>query len=260
MKILCLGDVVARPGRKIVQQLLPGLRDEHNCDLVIVNGENAAGGSGIDKKCYKELRDAGADVITLGDHTWRRPEVRDLLRREEERLICPANYPPSRVVRGSIVVSVEGVSVGVANLLGRTFLSGALDCPFAAAERILSDDFADAPVRIVDFHGEATSEKNAFGLHFDGRVSVVFGTHTHIQTADEQVLPNGTAYITDLGMCGSRAGVIGLDRDVAIQRFLTGMPSTYRAAEGNEQLSGIVIDVDATNGQALSIHRVLQSA
>ncbi len=256
MKILCLGDVVARPGRRVVSSLLSKLRDEFSAHFVIVNGENSAGGSGIDNKCYRELRDAGADLITLGDHVWRRPEVKELLRKEKNRCISPANFPDGAPSRGSITIKVEGIKIWVANLLGRTFIQKSLDCPFQKGRELLESLDDDIQVKIVDFHGEATSEKLSFARRFDGELSLIFGTHTHVATADEQILPGGTAYITDIGMCGAHAGVIGMDEKTAVNRFITGMPSTYKAAVGDERVNGIVVEVDTSTGKAQSIERI----
>ncbi|MCB0330937.1 MAG: YmdB family metallophosphoesterase [Bdellovibrionales bacterium] len=259
MKLICVGDVVARPGRDIIRERLKSLKEELNADVVIVNGENSAGGSGIDAKCFKEIRDAGADVITLGDHTWRRAEVRAILSDARSNCICPGNYPVGDPpARGWYIHECLGVSVGVLNVLGRTFLQNALDCPFRYAERVLSEHLASCAVVVVDFHGEATSEKWAFARHFDGKVSLIYGTHTHVATADECVLAGGTAYITDIGMTGAHSGVIGMDEQTAVNRFLTGLPSTYKAATEDVRLNGIVVELDEMTGRARSIERIVR--
>ncbi|MCI5064879.1 YmdB family metallophosphoesterase [bacterium] len=268
-RVLAIGDVVARPGRLALTTLLPSLREELSIDFCIVNGENSAGGSGLDKKCYREITEAGADVITLGDHTWRRPEVRTILAEDSYACICPGNYPRNFSVtedidqktmlggeRGWGIYPCQGLSIGVVNLLGRTFLNTALDCPFAYAEMIFSRYLSTCDLIIVDFHGEATSEKIAFGRRFGDRISFLFGTHTHVPTADECILPEGAAYITDLGMTGSHAGVIGMDADTAIARFLNGRPSSYKAASGDERVRGAVVEFERSSGKPISIARV----
>jgi metallophosphoesterase (TIGR00282 family) len=261
MKFLCVGDVVARPGREVLHEVLPAVREEYSVDFVIVNGENSAGGSGIDLKCYRELVKAGADVVTLGDHTWRRSEVATLLKSNEFACICPGNYPVGETaVRGWIVREIHGVPVAVINVLGRTFMSGALDCPFRYVESLLSNELVDVPIRIVDLHAEATSEKIAFAAHFDGQLTTVFGTHTHVATADARILPGGTAAITDVGMTGSHAGVIGMDSKAAIDRFLTGLPSSYRPAKGEEKMHAILVELDADTFRPKSIEQVIRSA
>jgi len=257
MKILCVGDVVARPGREVLQKTLSKVRTEYEVDFVVVNGENSAGGSGIDLKCYQELVKAGADVVTLGDHTWRRSEVATLLKGAEYLCVCPGNYPVGEsAVRGWIIREINGVRVGVINVLGRTFMSGALDCPFQYVESVIKNHFTDVPVRIVDFHAEATSEKIAFTRHFDGRLTMVFGTHTHVPTADARILSRGTAAITDVGMTGSHAGVIGMDAQTAIDRFLTGLPSSYRPAKGGLEFNAVLVELDSRTLQPCGIQRV----
>lgn len=256
IKVLCLGDVVAKPGRQILADKLPNLRQTTAADLVIVNGENSAGGSGIDKKCYNELIAAGADIVTLGDHTFRRKEVKELLSDINLKCIAPANYPPLAQTRGYIIVECKGVRVGVVNLLGRTFLNANLDCPFRKLEELLNNELQSVKIVIVDFHGEATSEKLAFSRHFDGRASVIFGTHTHVQTADEEVTLNGTARITDLGMCGAQGGVIGMDTEVAVQRFIDGKPSAYKESLLDPSIKGIEVEIDEITGKALMIKRI----
>jgi metallophosphoesterase (TIGR00282 family) len=261
MRFLCVGDVVARPGREILHKLLPLLREEYEVDFVIVNGENSAGGSGIDLKCYREIVKAGADVVTLGDHTWRRSEVATLLKGDDFACICPGNYPVGEtVVRGWIVREIRGVPVAVINVLGRTFMSGALDCPFRYVESLLSNELVDVPVRIVDIHAEATSEKIAFAAHFDGQLTAVFGTHTHVATADARILPGGTAAITDVGMTGSQAGVIGMDAKAAIDRFLTGLPSGYRPAKGDEKMHAILVELDSETLRPKAIEQIIRSS
>ncbi len=257
MRFLCLGDVVGRPGRLGIKQTLGRLKEIYNPDLVVVNGENAAGGLGIDLGTYEELKLSGANLITLGDHAWQKKESIPLLNEQGNGLIRPANYPEGAPGRGwTIVSSQAGLKVGVMNLLGRVFLNLFLDCPFKTAERLLERELKDCHLVICDFHGEATSEKEAFARHFDGRLSLVFGTHTHVQTADERILPGGTAFISDLGMCGSQDGVIGMDATKAIARFLTGMPHAYEVAKGEPIVQGIFCEVDDKSRRALKIERI----
>jgi len=259
LRILCLGDIVARPGRQALAQLLPVLQKELALDLVIANGENAAGGSGIDPQCAREIYQAGVDVITLGDHTWRRREVAQVLTGEQARCIRPANFSEELPGSGWIIHKhVSGISVGVFNLIGRTFMNMPLDCPFKKVDQLLSGPLVDCQVLICDMHAEATSEKLAMGRYLDGRVSICFGTHTHVPTADQQLLPGGTAYVSDLGMCGSTAGVIGLKTEVALERFLKGIPSGYKPALGSAELHGVMVVVDSGTGHASEIARVVR--
>jgi len=259
LRILSLGDVVARPGRQALAQLLPALRKELALDLVIANGENAAGGSGIDPQCAREIYQAGVDVITLGDHTWRRREVVQVLTSEQSRCIRPANFSEELPGNGWIIhTHASGISIGVFNLIGRTFMNMPLDCPFKKVDQLLSGPLADVQVLICDMHAEATSEKMAMGRYLDGRVSICFGTHTHVPTADQQLLPGGTAYVTDLGMCGSTAGVIGLKTEVALERFIKGIPAGYKPALEFPELHGVLAVVDSGSGHAREITRVVR--
>ncbi len=258
MKILCVGDVFGSPGRRAVRELLPGLMQEHQADFVIVNGENAAGGSGLTKDTAQDLLDLPIDVITGGNHTWRFREVGKLLD-AEPRLLRPLNYPNKAPGRGfTRVESRDGVPVGVINLQGRVFMDP-LPCPFAAADKAVEELKAQGcQVIVVDFHAEATSEKRALGWYLDGRISALFGTHTHVPTADEQVLPGGTAYITDVGMTGPYDSVIGVQKEKILQRFLTMRPTSFSVAKGDVRLCGIVVEVDVETGRAGSIKRLCQ--
>ena len=257
VNFLCLGDVVGRPGRSGLRQGVKTLREKYAVDFVIANGENAAGGLGIDGKVAEEIHSSGVDVITLGDHAWQKKDARLCLDMYSDWLIRPANYPPGAPGKGCAVLhSKEGVRVGVLNLQGRVFMNGALDCPFRVGEQLLREKLAQCQCVVCDIHAEATSEKNALGRYFDGRISLMVGTHTHVQTADEQVLPGGTGYISDLGMCGSLEGVIGMDCRVAIDRFISGIPSSYEIASGPPVLQGIVAEVDPGSGKTLRIERV----
>jgi metallophosphoesterase (TIGR00282 family) len=252
-RILFVADVVGHPGRDAVKAILPGLKKEVGADLAIVNGENSAGGFGLTGKIAAELKAAGADVITTGNHVFAQkdfvPELPGL-----ERVLRPANYPPGAPGQGSCVVDAGGRQVLVMNLMGRIFLD-ALDDPFRAADAILA---AHPEPRIVfcDMHAEATSEKTAMGWYLDGRVSAVVGTHTHIPTADARVLTKGTAYVTDVGMVGPRDGCIGMDKDVVLQRFLTGVPNRFVVASGPVTFNSVLVTINGSTGRATSIQRV----
>jgi len=254
MRVLFVGDVVGAPGRRILRQRLKGLKVDLGADLTIVNGENAAGGAGLTTATAEELFASGADVITTGNHVWDKRDVLGLLEREP-RLLRPANYPEGSPGSGVVVVPVAGTRVAVLNLMGRVFMP-LLDDPFRAADRILSELRGEAKVVIVDFHAEATSEKMAFAWSFDGKVSAVLGTHTHVATADARVLPGGTAFITDAGMTGPFDSVIGVKKEQAIERFRTSRSVPYETAEGDVRLSAVRVDVDPQSGRAESIERL----
>ncbi len=257
MKLLFVGDVVGGLGRRTLASLLPGIRDAHQPDFVVVNGENSAGGVGITQKTARELLEMGADAITLGNHAFRHREVYDLLDREE-RIVRPANYPKGSPGRGHTVVENGGVRLGVVNLSGLVFLQ-AVRSPFAEADAVLAElrDRADAV--LVDMHAEATSEKVAMGWHLDGRVTACVGTHTHIPTADARVLPGGTAYVTDVGMTGPRGGVIGVKRELALERFLTLTNVRFETADEDPWLNAVLIEADA-EGRATSVEQLLMPA
>src|SRR3979411_2401053 len=252
-RILFVADVVGHPGREAVKAILPGLKKELGADLAIVNGENAAGGFGLTGKIVAELKEAGADVITTGNHVFAQkefvPELPHL-----ENVLRPANYPPAAPGQGSCVVEAAGQQVLVMNLMGRIFVE-ALDDPFRAADAILE---AHPHVKIVfcDMHAEATSEKTAMGWYLDGRVSAVVGTHTHIPTADARVLPGGTAYVTDVGMVGPRDGCIGMDKEAVLQRFLTGVPNRFVVASGTGTFNSVLVTINGSTGRATSIQRI----
>ena len=255
MKILVIGDVVGRPGRVIIQRTLLTLREERHIDLVVANCENAAGGAGVTPSVADELFRAGVDVLTSGNHVWRKREGVELLRRDP-RIIRPANYPAQAPGVGSTIVeSLSGQKVGILNLMGRVFMEP-LDCPFRTAERELARLTLVTPVIIVDMHAEATSEKVALGWFLDGKVSCIFGTHTHIPTADARILPNGTAFITDVGMTGPYDSVIGRKTEQILERFLTSIPIRSDVADGNVQLHGLLVDVDPATGKATAIQQV----
>jgi len=255
MRVLLIGDIIGRPGREVVRLLLPRFKVAHRIDFVVANGENAAGGTGITREKAEDLFRAGVHVITTGNHIWKHKTVLKYLD-SEERLLRPANFSPRSPGRGWGVYRTDaGESVGVVNLQGRVFMAPS-DCPFEEAERALEQIRPLAAVILVDFHAEATSEKQALGWFLDGSASVVAGTHTHVQTADEQILPQGTAYITDLGMTGPFDSIIGMEREPALSRFLDGMPRPMTPARDRLFLEGLVADIDASSGKARSVERI----
>jgi metallophosphoesterase (TIGR00282 family) len=257
VKLLFVGDVVGGIGRRTLASLLPGIRDAHEPDFVVVNGENSAGGVGVTQKTARELFELGADAITLGNHAFRHREVYDLLD-SEPRIVRPANYPKGSPGRGHTVVERDGMRLGVVNLSGLVYLQ-AVRSPFAEVDAALAElrDRADAV--LVDMHGEATSEKVAMGWHLDGRVTACVGTHTHVPTADARVLPGGTAYITDVGMTGPRGGVIGVKREQAIERFLTLTNVRFETSQEDPWLNAVLIEAD-NDGRATSIEQLLMPA
>jgi metallophosphoesterase (TIGR00282 family) len=255
IRILLVGDVVGKPGRRAVRRLLPELREKLGVSFVIVNGENAAGGLGITRQTGGEMFASGADVITLGNHSFAKREALEYVA-EEPRLIRPANYPPGVPGNGwGVFPTSNGSKVAVVSLLGRTFMD-AIDCPFRAADRVLNEIAEQTKAIVFDVHAEATSEKNAVGWYLDGRASAVIGTHTHVQTSDERVLPNGTAYITDVGMTGVADSVLGLDRSVVIERFKTSVLHKFALADGDSTLHAVCVEIDEVTGRALSLTRV----
>lgn len=256
-RILCLGDVVGRPGRALLKERLPGLRASLALDMVIANGENAAGGIGLTPDTMAELLGAGVDVITSGNHIWKHRELYPWLDKEE-RLLRPANYGPQAPGRGwGLYRLPHGCAVGVINLIGRTYMEP-LDCPFAAAQTALNElAAAGASFCLVDFHAEASSEKRAMVHYLDGRAAAVLGTHTHVQTADALISQAGTASLTDLGMCGVEAdSVIGMGREAVLKRFLTGLPQPFSPARGRASFNGALLEIEKNSGKALSIRLV----
>ena len=243
MKILFIGDIVGSPGRAIVSARLADIVAQQQVDLVLANGENAAAGFGITPRLAEELFSTGIEVLTGGNHSWDRKEIFDYFP-QQPRLLRPANYPDSSPGSGVYVGTARnGVRYAVLNLQGRVFMPS-IDCPFRAADRLLASLPPDVPLVIVDMHAEATSEKEAMGWYLDGRVSAVIGTHTHVATADEQVLPAGTAYITDVGMTGPHDGVIGMDKGGIVKKFLDGLPARFEVASGDLQMNAVLLDVD----------------
>ena len=256
MRVLFLGDVVGRPGRRAVAAVLPRLRREAEVDFVVANGENASNGKGINPRAAEELRDAGVDVLTSGNHIWQSRDIVPYLE-ENQRLLRPLNYAPGVPGSGWTVRPARkgGAAVAVINLIGRTFMPPAA-CPFLAVEGVLDEVRREAVVVIVDMHGEATSEKVGMGWFLDGKVSAVIGTHTHVQTADETILPGGTAYLTDAGMCGPEHSVLGVRTDQVLYRFKTQMPVRFDVAGGPVLVQGALVDIDAETGRATAIARI----
>ncbi len=258
MKILFIGDIVGEPGRKAVETILPRLREEHALDFVIANGENSAGGNGITPPIAGELFSAGIDVITSGDHLWDQKTVAELLY-SEPRFLRPLNYPGNVPGRGANIYQIRNLPpVGVLNVQGRVFMPP-MENPFTTADAEVSRLREQAKIIFVDFHAEATSEKIAFARFLDGRVSAVIGTHTHVQTADEQILPNGTAYLSDAGFTGPHDGCLGREIEPVLKKFLTGMPQRFEVARNGVKLHGALIRVDDESGKAMSIQRVAES-
>ena len=250
MLVLAIGDIIGRPGRQAVNKLLPGLRKQYGIDLVVANAENVAGGLGVTPTTASELLDAGVDVLTSGNHIWAQKEIIPYLD-SEMPILRPLNYPPGISGRGYMA---KGNAL-VVNLIGRTFIAN-FDCPFRAMDQLLAELGSKPPVIIVDFHAEATSEKMAMGRYLDGRVSAVLGTHTHVGTIDTQLLPRGTAYVTDIGMVGPVNSVIGDDTEAVLQRFLTIIPNRLTVGQGKVMFNAVLVRVDDESGRATSIERI----
>ncbi|NLN48204.1 MAG: TIGR00282 family metallophosphoesterase [Clostridiales bacterium] len=239
MNILFIGDIMGRTGRKVIRERLPYIVSENKVDFVIANGENSAGGTGITKKIYDELLSYGIDVITLGNHAWAKKEVFSFIN-EADRLVRPANYPAGTPGNPYIIIEHIGVNIAIVNLCGRIYMD-CIDCPFKTIETIILEIQNKADIIILDFHGEATSEKIAMGWFLDGKVTAVLGTHTHVQTADERVLPGGTAYISDVGMTGPKNSVLGVKKDIIIKKFLTGLPGRFEIEDDDGQFNAVVL-------------------
>jgi len=255
MNILFIGDIVGRPGREMVRKGLRGLIERYDVDLVIANAENSANGFGVTKEIGDTLLEWGVDVMTSGNHIWDKKEAIDYIA-TEPRLLRPANYPAGVPGRGSYVAQTgDGRAVGVINAMGRVFMLN-IDDPFQVVLKEIEAIRHRTRVIIVDFHAEATSEKMAMGWHLDGKVTAVFGTHTHVQTADERILPNGTAYLTDAGMTGPHDSIIGMEREPSLARFLNAMPSRFEPATGNPRLNGVVVEADDKTGRASRVTRL----
>ncbi len=257
LKVAMFGDVIGRPGRVRALSVIARLKATGAVDFVVVNGENAAGGMGLTPEVAREMLDGGVDVITTGNHVWNKREMADYLDKED-RVLRPANYPSQVPGRGWTVVSCQSVRIAVLNLQGRVFMQP-IDCPFVRGRQAVDEIGSSADIIVADFHAEATSEKQALGIYLDGAVAAVVGTHTHVQTADERVLPGGTAFITDLGMCGPVDSVIGMDADTVIPRFITALPSRFAVAKGPVIVSGVIIEADHSTGRARGIQRLMET-
>ena len=255
MRILFLGDIMGRAGRRAVARWLPAVAEEQHIDFVVANGENVAGGLGATADTLRELKAAGVQAFTMGNHVWKHAEFAPALA-EMPEVVRPANYPAGAPGRGTAVLEAGGVAVGLVNVLGRVFMDP-LDCPFRGARAAVETLRASTPVVLVDVHAEATSEKMALAWHLDGLCTAVVGTHTHVQTADARVLPGGTGFITDAGMCGPLNSVIGMERGAVVERFLTGRPTRFQVAKGPLMFSAVVIEIDRESGQTEEIYPVL---
>jgi metallophosphoesterase (TIGR00282 family) len=256
-KILFLGDISGRSGRKIVKQCLKELVEKYTPSLIIANIENASGGLGVDLKCIKEIQNCGVNLLTSGNHIWSRKEIFPYLENESAKIIRPANYPDGAPGKGFTIYELpDGTKLGVLNIIGRVFIGDLTDCPFKAADKIITANLSTSDHIFVDFHAEATSEKVAMGYYLDGRVSAVVGTHTHVQTADERILPKGTAFITDVGMCGPHDSIIGADIEPILKRFTTGLPNKFESQKGRGQLNAVLIELSNEKNKANSITRI----
>jgi metallophosphoesterase (TIGR00282 family) len=250
MKILLIGDIFSKAGRDILEDVLPTIKQDYGINFIVANGENIAHGNGINEKYYRFLLENHVDVVTLGNHTFGNQDVLNFMN-DAKHLVRPLNYPNCSYGKGYTTIKYNQTTITVFQVLGRTFDNNSLDCPFKATEELLKNVKSD--LYICDFHGEATSEKIAYGLHFDGRVNIIVGTHTHVQTNDAHVLANGTMYMTDLGMTGARDGVIGVEPQYIIKKFLTGMPTRHVPMEnGKKQFCGLIVDINETTHKVTS--------
>lgn len=254
MKLLYVGDIYGNPGRTAAAHFIPKIKEEYNIDIVIANGENSAGGVGITEKTYQEMMDAGIDILTSGNHIWDKKEIFDFIDKYPN-LIRPANYPKGTPGIGYNIFEKNGVRFAVINLLGRTFMPP-IDSPFIKVDEILAELEGKTDIIFLDFHAETTSEKMAMGWYLDGKITALVGTHTHIQTADERILPSQTAYITDLGMVGAWNSILGVDKDIVIQQFRTGLPVRFKPATGEKVFCAVIIEFDEKSGKAISIERI----
>lgn len=256
MNILFVGDIVGSIGRDMLTEYLPKIKDKYRPQVTIVNGENAAGGKGITEKIYRQFLELGTQAVTLGNHSWDNREVFDFID-EAKYLVRPANFPEGTPGNGVAYLRINQIEIAVISLQGRTFMP-ALDCPFKKAEELVKEAKARTPFIFVDFHAEATSEKQAMGWFLDGKVSAVVGTHTHVQTADERVLPQGTGYLTDVGMTGAYDGILGVEREAVLTRFLTALPVRFEVPKkGRAQLSAVLLELDQTTGKTKKMNRIL---
>ena len=254
MKILAVGDIVGESGVRKLKELLPNIKKEKNIDFVITNGENSAGGMGITEKNLKDIIEAGTNVITMGNHTWGKKDIFRFI--DDPRLLRPANYPKGVVGKGLGIFECMDKKIAVINLMGRVDINILTENPFILAKEMVDDLQGKVDIIIMDFHAEATAEKIAMARFLDGKITAIFGTHTHVQTGDEQILPNGTAYITDIGMTGPKNSVIGMDIQVSIKRFETALPEKYKLAEGECILNAVIFDIDDISNKVTSIERI----
>lgn len=254
MRILAVGDIVGESGLKKAKEEIPNFKKENDIDFIIMNGENVAGGMGITEKLYKEILSMGVDVVTMGNHTWGKKDIFNFI--DHPQLIRPANYPKGVVGKGYTIRVCNGKRIAVINLIGRTDMNVLSENPFIKINEILEEINSKSDIIIVDFHAEATAEKIAMGYFLDGKINILFGTHTHVQTADEQILENGTAYITDIGMTGPKKSVIGMDVQVSIKRFETTLPEKYKLAEGRCVLNGCIFELDDNTCRIKKVERV----
>ncbi|SFA73023.1 MULTISPECIES: TIGR00282 family metallophosphoesterase [unclassified Bacillus (in: firmicutes)] len=256
MNLLFVGDVVGSPGRDMVKEYVPKLKEKYRPHMTIINGENAAGGKGITEAIYRQFLEVGAQAVTLGNHAWDNREIFEFIEKAKY-LVRPANFPAGTPGTGIVYIRMNDIELAVINLQGRTFMP-AIDCPFKKADELVEEAKKRTPFIFVDFHAEATSEKLAMGWYLEGRVSAVVGTHTHVQTADNRILPGGTAYITDVGMTGPYDGILGVERDAVLKRFLTALPVRFEVpTSGPSQLSAVSIELDRKTGLAKKIERIL---
>ena len=253
MKILAVGDIVVENGLRKLKEILPNLKQQEKIDFIIVNGENVAGGMGITEKLFNQIIQAGADVVTLGNHTWSKKDIFNFI--DNEKLIRPANYPKGVVGKGYNIYKCKNKKIAVMNLLGRTNMGILTENPFLEADNIINKVKDEVDYIILDFHAEATAEKIAMKEYLEGRVNIIFGTHTHVQTADEEITKSGMGYISDLGMTGPKDSVIGMDKKASIKRFVTTLPEKYRIAEGESKFNGCIFEIDDETGRIQNILR-----
>ena len=253
MKILAVGDIVGENGLRKLKEILPNLKQQEKIDFIIVNGENVAGGMGITEKLFNQIIQAGADVVTLGNHTWSKKDIFNFI--DNEKIIRPANYPKGVVGKGYSIYKCKNKKIAVMNLLGRTNMGILTENPFLEADNIINKVRNEVDYIILDFHAEATAEKIAMREYLDGRVNIIFGTHTHVQTADEEITKSGMGYISDLGMTGPKDSVIGMDKRASIKRFVTTLPEKYRIAEGESKFNGCIFEIDDETGRIQNIIR-----
>ena len=254
MKILAVGDIVGESGVRKLKEELPRIKKEKNIDFVITNGENSAGGMGLTERNFKDIMEAGTNVVTMGNHTWGKKDIFKFI--DDPNLLIPANYPKGVVGKGLGIYECKGKKIAVMNFLGRVDLNVLTENPFVLAKEMVEELQSKVDMIFIDFHAEATAEKIAMGRFLDGKITALFGTHTHVQTADEQILPNGTAYITDLGMTGPKESVIGMNIQASLKRFETTLPEKYKLAEGACILNGVIFEVDDENNKETSIERI----